>query len=45
MTCDFCGDDTATVRNRPRYGEEPIALCQDCWLDLQEITTPRRQEP
>lgn len=44
MTCEFCGEEPATVRNRPRYGEEPIALCADCLADLQEVTTRPRQE-
>lgn len=45
MTCEVCGEDHATVRNRPRYGEEPIALCADCWADLQEVTQGPRREP
>jgi len=45
MTCDFCGEDLATVRHRPRYGEEPIALCAECWADLQAATMTIRKEP
>lgn len=45
MTCEWCGEEDATVRNRPRYGEEPLALCKDCAADLEEATRPVRNEP
>jgi len=45
MTCEFCESENATVRNRPRYGEAPIALCDACWADLQAATRgPRLEE-
>jgi hypothetical protein len=44
MTCEHCHQELPTVRMRPRYHEPPIALCRDCWLDLQEALIKGRQD-
>jgi len=50
MTCAFCSN-TEGVRLRmvpsrlitPALATK-IELCPDCWADLQQVITPRRQE-
>jgi hypothetical protein len=45
--CEYCGrvhSLLVPVRLRRLYGEEPVKLCSDCWLDVQSVNTGKRQE-
>jgi hypothetical protein len=49
--CEFCGLEGAKVRRLAPTSlasslakTEALALCDDCWSDLMEVTTPIRME-
>ncbi len=45
IECEYCGTADAFVRFRILPNDPPVALCADCWLDVQAGLQKERQEP